>query len=143
MALSGITFDPIQAYGKEYKLLALKVTIGAAGAVSAVDGKGWTSDGTAGTAPVLNGSVTLDTAEYEIVLPGSGAVHDILLLSAHVQDTAAGDVRIPMVTSLDLSSRLIGVTFYDPDNAGAPAALVPSNGSVLHFVLLVKNSDID
>lgn len=146
MALSGLTFDPIRIYGKERVLMHLKVTIGATGAVSAVDGRGWTDDGVASTNP-NNGSVTRDSAGvYSIVLPGSGSVQDIQLLSFFVEDAAAVDIRVPLV-SLTLASRKITLscvklavaegTAADPDIAD------PTEGSVLHIALLVRNSPLD
>lgn len=145
MALSGLTFDPIMAYGKEYKLLSLKVTIGASGAVSSVDGKGWKSDGSEGVYP-NNGTVTRSAeGTYDIVLPGTGSIHDVSLLSFAVEDGAVADVRVPLL-AVTLSSRTIQIkTVTQADHSGAadPAVTDPTDGSVLHITLLVKNSNID
>lgn len=144
MALTGLTRDYPMAYGKGWAFLALKVTVGASGAVASVDGKGWTSDGVAGTGPMRSGSVTKETGdgEYTIVCPGDGAFHDLFLVAAHVEDDA--DLLVPRISGLDLSARSLTVEFVDPgDDSTAPAAANPSANTVLHFLLLVKDSNVD
>lgn len=134
MPISGVTLDPIRAYGKEYIVLACKVTIGASGAVASVDGKGF------GSGPLV-GSVTQDsTGVYSFVMPGRGSVHDILLASCVVEH--ATDVLLPSVTAVDLSARKVVVTFWGALPT-VPAATDPSENATLHLVFLVKNSDID
>lgn len=143
MALSGLTFDTPKAYGKGWVLMALKVTIGSSGAVSSVDGKGWPSDGTASTAPMQSGGVTHDTdGEYTITLPGNGSVHDIFLVNCAVED--ASDLLIDQVKTKDLSARSLTLLLTDPgSDTVSPAAADPSDGTILHVTLLVKNSNID
>lgn len=139
MPLNGITFDPVQTYGKEWKLMLLSVTVGASGAVASVDGKGWRSDGTAGTS-INNGSVTKEATagQYSIVLPGKGSVPRILPLQPVIED--ATDVLHCTVVSKDLSARKITFQFWDADT---PAATDLTDGTIVHFALWVKNSDID
>lgn len=144
MPLNGITFDPIQVYGKEWKALFLSLTVGASGAVSAVDGKGWKSDGTAGTS-INNGSVTKEVADgqYSIVLPGKGSVHKVVVLPPMIED--ATDALLCTTIAKDLSAREVTLQFWGP-TATADTALIAtelSDGTIVHFTILVKNSNID
>lgn len=144
MPLNGITFDPVQVYGKEWKVLFLSLTVGASGAVAAVDGKGWRSDGTAGTS-INNGSVTKESTDgqYSIVVPGKGSVHKMIVLPPMIED--ATDVLQCTTIAKDLSARKVTLQFWGPTAADntAPLATDLSSGTVVHFTILVKNSNID
>ena len=138
MPISGLTFDPIRAYGKEYVVLGLTLTVGASGAVASVKGKGWAADGTVHQSG-FQGSVTKESADgqYSIVLPGRGSVAGILPLQPVIEH--ATDALFATALAVDLDDRK--VTYQLRDDAGAAANA--TSGAKVHFVLLVKNSNID
>lgn len=140
MPVQGI-FDHIRAYGKEYLVVSVSMTIGTGdGDVASVEGAGFS---TGSTAIENKGSVTRDSAGvYTIVLPGRGSVHRIIPFMPVIESTAAADLKNPMMTAKDLSARSVTFTFFDALGDGTPAAEELTDGTVVHFVFLVKNSNI-
>lgn len=131
MALTGITLDQMRTYGKEKVILSVEWAVGATGAVGTVTGDGW------GTG-VLKGSVTRDgVGVYTVVMPGSGSLAKLQLISAHVLH--ASDVRLPVPTARSLSARSITLTLYDLET---PAATEASNGAVVIAHFLVQNTTV-
>lgn len=145
MALAGLTFDPIRAYGKERVFLSLQIKVGATGAVAAVDGKGWKHDGSEGVVP-YEGSVTRQAAgTYKIVLPGGGAVPGLHVVSVLVDDAGgagATEARNVLIHA-DPSTRSVTVKLVTlGDTSTDPAIADLTSGSKLHVTLMVMNSPL-
>jgi hypothetical protein len=136
MALNGLTFDPIQAYGKELKLLTVKWTCITGGAVGTISGKGFFAS--SGSNPATAGSVVENgTGGFTVTLPGSGSIHDLFVLG--VSYVGADDDVTIKVDSYDLATRTLEVQTLT--NASTPALQDVTTGEV-HLILLVKNTDV-
>lgn len=126
-----------EAFEKGWVHVHVKLTTGATGAVSVVDGKGFNDGAPTGE---LGGIVRDDVGDYTITLPGRGGLQDISLLADPViVDGSASDVRHCLVTAITPASRTVAVTFLDADT---PAATDPANGSVIHFHFLAKDGSV-
>lgn len=137
MPVTGI-MEKFVAREAGWHLQLVKLTVGATGAVSSVDGKGWASDGT--RVGELGGIVRDSEAVYTLTLPGYGGVQNVFLLAPVIEDGSAGDVHIALLSAKTLASSTIQLTFVDLD--GTPSADELSDGTVVHIAFLVKNSSV-
>lgn len=125
MAISRLLDQP-SALAKGVVLLDGNITFGGSGAVSAVEGKGFT------TSSIDHSG----TGVYVLTMPGSGTVD---VRSCHFQMEAASSVLLPTVTARDDSARTITVTLYG-SLPTSPAATDPASGDKLHFSVVVNNT---
>lgn len=117
--------------------VSVSATITSSGAVASVVGKGFS------TGPSDTGTVARSAAGvYVITLPGRGAVQRIVPKCPVIQDGAPADLKLPMVTAMDLSARTITWTFFDALGDGTPAAEELTDGTIVHFNMDVHESDL-
>ena len=130
MASTSQTSNPFRDLAKERTLCSVEFTVGATGAVGTLSGAGF------GTGP-LKGSVTrTGVGVYDFVMPGSGSLPNLQLLSIHLVGSSE---LIPLVTARDLSARKITITFKDQDT---PAATDPTQNDVLVAHFLMTNTTV-
>jgi hypothetical protein len=136
MALTGLTFTPLDTYGIERILIAGKFAIGSTGAV------GTCSFGFAGTAnlPYKGSVVRTDVGDYTITLPGRGSVQSIIMLGEPVLEVNGNDLFVKVV-AIDPSDRTIDLTCTTLD--GTPLVGEAASGDTLHFACLVVNSNVE
>lgn len=131
-------FDSVSALGKRLVFLAGNVTTGAAGAVGAIEGKGFAA--TAVGSDV--GSIVHDaTGEYTFTLPGSGTV-DVLFATFSLEESTK-DLKW-QILSRDDSARTITLQIRtNGTEAVAPADADLTSGGVIHYMFIVKNSSVE
>lgn len=130
MALS-FMMDPVRSLGKGKVLLTCSATIGATGAVTALDGKKFS---VASPLPADHGTlVRTGAGAYTLTLPGRGKVK-VAFPSIALEGTA----HVVTVDDIDEDAREIDFVVR---NASLVAA-DPAEASRIHFFLVVENSSV-
>jgi hypothetical protein len=107
--------QPFKALERGLTLLRCRLTVGATGAVSAVDGVQFAN----GAASGYLGGITRNSAGvYTITWPGLGGYNDLIPLAPVIVDGAVADGRLALLTGRTASARTCQWTFLD----GLPAS---------------------
>lgn len=125
MSISGRFYQTVQALSSRLRIIAGTVAIGAAGAVGAQTGRGFSV-------------VRTGTGAYTVTLAGSGNANVLYSSVINSVDTAAGGLA--HVRKTDPAARTLSVVTSLGGAPGTPAD--PPSGSVLSFVLLVNDGRI-
>lgn len=127
---------PMESLEPRLTLVRCRLTTGTTGAVSAVSGKGFATNGT----PVgeLGGVVRDAEAAYTITLPGRGGLQDIVPLAACVHG-ATGAARWVVWTDVDLDDRTVSVSFQ-AEAVGGPEDEELPNAAAVDFTFLVRET---
>ena len=137
MPIIGV-LDPVRALGKEWVLVQVTLTVGATGAVTSAVGRGF--DTATPSGETAGGIVRVSEGVYTVTLPGRGSVQAIVPLGPPViEDADAADAKVVTITAKSLSARTMTFTFWDAAAAAAVEEL--TEGSVVYFTFLVKNSN--
>lgn len=130
--------QPFHSLERGWTLVNCALTVGATGAVTAVSGKRFATDGTATGS--LGGIARDSEAVYTVTLPGTGGLQEIIPLTPVIVDgTAATDARVAICTARSASARTVTWTFLSLDTPGVSEL---SSGGVVEFQFLVRDSSV-
>jgi len=128
----------VQSREMGWELHIVELTVGSTGAVSSVDGKGWSTSGAASAE--LGTVVRNGVGDYSFTLPGYGGVQKIVPMEPVIVDGAVGDTKSFVFSVRTPSSRLLRLLCVD---GATDAAEELTSGTVLLLAMWIKQGSVE